>query len=494
MAIPELMRILIDVEGLLWDDAWKIVQKTFAYTNHTILSEALEKWYTELFKEVLPRIYNIIVRIHVEFQELLEDKYPKDLTRRKRMAIIDEETKLIHMAWLAIHGSYSVNGVAALHTEILKNAELKDWYELYSERFQNKTNGVTQRRWLLKSNPELSALIIELIGDNWITDLSELKRLEKYIRDENILNRFLDIKNIKKEQLAKFIKENTGIVVDTNSIFDIQVKRLHEYKRQILNIFHIMDLYNRIKENPDMKVTPKTYIFGAKAASGYFRAKGIIKLINEVAKAINDDIDVDGRIKVVFIENYNISPAELIFPAADISEQISTAGKEASGTGNMKFMMNGAPTLGTLDGANVEIVEEAGIENNFIFGMRVKDIIELKKSRYDPVMVMKKTQGLEKVMEQLIDGTYNDGDTGMFKELYDALLVGASWHAPDHYFVLQDFEDYRKVRESIDGAFEDRLGWAKKAWMNISNAGKFTSDRTIAQYAKEIWRIEGKKI
>jgi len=494
VAIPELMRILVDVEGLLWDDAWEIVEKTFAYTNHTILSEALEKWYTELFKEVLPRIYNIIVRIHIDFQELLEEKYPVDLGRRKSMAIIDEDTNLIHMAWLAIHGSYAVNGVAALHTEILKNAELKDWYELYPERFQNKTNGVTQRRWLLKSNPELAGLITELIGDKWITDLSELKKLETYVTDENILNRFLDIKNIKKEQLAGFIKGNTGIDVDPSSIFDIQVKRLHEYKRQILNIFHIMDLYNRIKENPSMKVTPKTYIFGAKAASGYFRAKGIIKLINEVAKTVNNDADVDGRLKVVFVENYNISPAEFIFPAADVSEQISTAGKEASGTGNMKFMMNGAPTLGTLDGANVEIVEEAGLENNFIFGMKVEDIIELKKVGYNPTKVMNETEGLKKVMDQLTDGTYSDGDTGMFKELHDALLVGASWHAADHYFVLQDFADYRKVRESIDAAFEDRLGWAKKAWMNISNAGKFTSDRTIAQYAKEIWKIEGKRI
>jgi len=494
VAIPELMRILVDVEGLLWDEAWKIVEKTFAYTNHTILSEALEKWYTELFKKVLPRIYNIIVRIHINFQELLEEKYPVDLGRRKSMAIIDEDTNLIHMAWLAIHGSYAVNGVAALHTEILKNAELKDWYELYPERFQNKTNGVTQRRWLLKSNPELAGLITELIGDKWITDLSELKKLETYVTDENILNRFLEIKNIKKEQLAGFIKGNTGIDVDPSSIFDIQVKRLHEYKRQILNVFHIMDLYNRIKENPSMKVTPKTYIFGAKAASGYFRAKGIIKLINEVAKTVNNDADVDGRLKVVFVENYNISPAEFIFPAADVSEQISTAGKEASGTGNMKFMMNGAPTLGTLDGANVEIVEEAGLENNFIFGMKVEDIIELKKVGYNPTKVMNETEGLKKVMDQLIDGTYSDGNTGMFEELYEALLVGASWHAADHYFVLQDFADYRKVRESIDAAFEDRLGWAKKAWMNISNAGKFTSDRTIAQYAKEIWKIEGKRI
>ncbi|MEI6857612.1 glycogen/starch/alpha-glucan phosphorylase [Psychrilyobacter sp.] len=494
VAIPELMRILIDIEGLLWKDAWRIVNKTFAYTNHTILSEALEKWYTELFKEVLPRIYTIIVRIHVQFQELLEEKYPVDLKRRKRMTIVDENTNLIHMAWLAIYGSYAVNGVAALHTEILKDSELKDWYELYPERFQNKTNGVTQRRWLLKSNPELAGLITELIGDKWVVDLSELKKLEMYVTDENVLNRFLDIKNIKKEQLAKFIKGNTGIDIDTDSIFDIQVKRLHEYKRQILNIFHIMDLYNRIKKTPKMKVTPKTYIFGAKAASGYFRAKGIIKLINEVAETVNNDIDVDGRIKIVFVENYNISPAELIFPAADVSEQISTAGKEASGTGNMKFMMNGAPTLGTLDGANVEIVEEAGIENNFIFGMKVEDIIELKKSGYDPTKVMNVTKGLKKVMDQLIDGTYSDGDTGMFKELYEALLVGASWHAPDHYFVLQDFDDYRRVRESIDSVFEDRMGWAKKAWMNISNAGKFTSDRTIAQYAKEIWKIEGKKI
>jgi len=494
VAIPELMRILIDIEGVLWKDAWGIVEKTFAYTNHTILSEALEKWYTELFKEVLPRIYNIIVRIHVQFQEFLEEQSIIDKKKINNMVIIDENKRLIHMAWLAIYGSYAINGVAELHTEILKKSELKDWYELYPEKFQNKTNGVTQRRWILKSNPELSRLITELIGNNWITDLSELKKLEAHATDKKILNEFLEIKNTKKEQLAKFIKVNTGIDVDTNSIFDIQVKRLHEYKRQLLNIFHIMDLYNRIKETPNIKITPKTYIFGAKAATGYFRAKGIIKLINEIAKVINNDVDVDGRIKVVFVENYNISSAELIFPAADISEQISTAGKEASGTGNMKFMMNGAPTLGTLDGANVEIVEEAGGENNFIFGMKVEDIIKLKKSGYNPTKVMNKTKGLKKVMDQLIDGTYDDGGTGMFKEIHESLLVGASWHAPDHYFVLQDFADYRKVRESIDDIFEDRLGWAKKAWMNISNSGKFTSDRTIKQYANEIWKIDSKKI
>jgi len=494
VAIPELMRILIDIEGVLWKDAWGIVEKTFAYTNHTILSEALEKWYTELFKEVLPRIYNIIVRIHVQFQEFLEEQSIIDKKKINNMVIIDENKRLIHMAWLAIYGSYAINGVAELHTEILKKSELKDWYELYPEKFQNKTNGVTQRRWILKSNPELSRLITELIGNNWITDLSELKKLEAHATDKKILNEFLEIKNTKKEQLAKFIKVNTGIDIDTNSIFDIQVKRLHEYKRQLLNIFHIMDLYNRIKETPNIKITPKTYIFGAKAATGYFRAKGIIKLINEIAKVINNDVDVDGRIKVVFVENYNISSAELIFPAADISEQISTAGKEASGTGNMKFMMNGAPTLGTLDGANVEIVEEAGGENNFIFGMKVEDIIKLKKSGYNPTKVMNKTKGLKKVMDQLIDGTYDDGGTGMFKEIHESLLVGASWHAPDHYFVLQDFADYRKVRESIDDIFEDRLGWAKKAWMNISNSGKFTSDRTIKQYANEIWKIDSKKI
>jgi starch phosphorylase len=494
VAIPELMRILVDVEGVLWEDAWSIVQKTFAYTNHTILSEALEKWYTELFKQVLPRIYEIVVGIHNQFQTILINKYPGDYEKAKRMAVINVDSNLIHMAWLAIYGSYSVNGVAALHTEILKDVELKDWYELYPHKFQNKTNGVTQRRWLLKSNPELASLITELIGDGWITDLAQLKNLEKFADDETILNKFLSVKKIKKEQLAEFIKGNVGINVDTDSIFDVQVKRLHEYKRQILNIFHIMDLYNRIKENPTMKVTPKTYIFGAKSAPGYFRAKSIMKLINEVANKVNNDEDVAGRLKIVFVENYNITPAEYIFPAADISEQISTAGKEASGTGNMKFMMNGAPTLGTLDGANVEIVEEAGIENNFIFGLKVDEIKDLKTKGYNPKKVMESTPGLSKVIEQLTDGTYDDNGSGMFKEIRKALLDGEHWHGADEYFVMQDFADYRKVRESIDEAFEDRLGWARKAWMNIANAGKFTSDRTIAQYAKEIWRIEPKKI
>ncbi|MCK5780780.1 MAG: glycogen/starch/alpha-glucan phosphorylase [Psychrilyobacter sp.] len=494
VAIPELMRILVDIEGVLWEDAWAIVQKTFAYTNHTILSEALEKWYTELFKQVLPRIYEIIVGIHNQFQTILMNKYPGDFEKSRRMAIINIDSNLIHMAWLAIYGSYSVNGVAALHTEILKNSELKEWYELYPHKFQNKTNGVTQRRWLLKSNPELASYITELIGDEWITDLAQLKKLEAFVDDEKTLNKFLEIKKIKKEQLAGFIKENTGIDVDTDSIFDVQVKRLHEYKRQILNILHVMDLYNRIKDNPSIKVTPKTYIFGAKSAPGYFRAKSIMKLINEVALKVNNDEDVAGRLKVVFVENYNITPAEFIFPGADVSEQISTAGKEASGTGNMKFMMNGAPTLGTLDGANVEIVEEAGLENNFIFGMEVDDIIELKKSGYNPREAMENTPGLSRVIDQLTDGTYDDSGSGMFEEIRKALLVGEHWHGADEYYVLKDFADYRKVRESIDEAFEDRLGWARKAWMNIANSGKFTSDRTIAQYANEIWRIESKKI
>ncbi|RUA06564.1 MAG: glycogen phosphorylase [Fusobacteria bacterium] len=494
VAIPELMRILVDVEGILWVDAWNIVKKTFAYTNHTILAEALEKWYTELFRSVLPRIYEIVVGISNQFNTLLMEKYPNDIERRKRMAIINPDSKLIHMAWLAIYGSYAVNGVAALHTEILKNVELRDWFELYPNKFQNKTNGVTQRRWLLKSNPELASLITELIGDKWITDLSELKKLEKFVDDKEVLEKFLDVKQTKKEQLAKFIKSNTGVTVDTNSIFDVQVKRLHEYKRQILNILHVMDLYNRIKENPSMKVTPKTYIFGAKSAPGYFRAKAIIKLINEVALKVNNDEDVAGRLKVVFVENYNITPAEHIFPGADVSEQISTAGKEASGTGNMKFMMNGAPTLGTLDGANVEIVEEAGIENNFIFGMKVEEIEELRRKGYNPRQAMEETEGLSKVMSQLTDGTYNDNGTGMFENIKRSLLEGEHWHGADEYFVMKDFADYRRVRESIDEAFEDRLGWARKAWMNISNSGKFTSDRTISQYAEEIWRIEAKKI
>ncbi|MGL5100738.1 MAG: glycogen/starch/alpha-glucan phosphorylase, partial [Fusobacteriaceae bacterium] len=399
VAIPELMRLLVDEEGVEWNLAWEIVQKTFAYTNHTILSEALEKWWIGLYKEILPRIFEIIVGINNQFMEFLNYKFPEDEARRNRMAIIQGD--LIHMAWMAIYGSSYTNGVAAIHTEILKHEELKEWYEIFPQRFQNKTNGVTQRRWMLLSNPELSDMITKLIGEGWIKDLSQLKKLEKFQNDEKVLREFLAIKNRKKQQLSDYMKEHQGIELNTDSIFDIQVKRLHEYKRQLLNIFHVIDLYNKIKANPNLQMEPVTYIFGSKAAPGYRIAKGIIKLINEVANKIDTDPVVRGRIKVVFIENYRVSVAHKLFPSADISEQISTAGKEASGTGNMKFMLNGALTLGTLDGANVEIAEEAGTENEFIFGLTVEDIQEIKKHGYNPWESYNSVEGLKEVVDSL---------------------------------------------------------------------------------------------
>ncbi|MGL5725805.1 glycogen/starch/alpha-glucan phosphorylase, partial [Cetobacterium sp.] len=492
IAIPELMRILTDVEGLLWKDAWAIVEKTFAYTNHTILSEALEKWWIGLYEEVVPRISAITERIHYQFLNLLEEKYPEDKARRERMSIIQGD--LIHMAWLAIYGSSKTNGVAALHTDILKHIELKEWYELFPDRFLNKTNGITQRRWMLQCNPQLSNLITELIGDKWITDFSEMKNLERYSTDKNIVDRFLNIKSEKKKELADYIEKTSGIKINPDSIFDIQIKRLHEYKRQLLNILHILDLYYRLKENPEMKIHPVTYIFGAKSAPGYMRAKGTIRLINEVASIINNDLNIKDMIKVVFIENYNVSAAQYLFPAADISEQISTAGKEASGTGNMKFMINGALTFGTLDGANVEIVEEAGVENNYIFGLKVEEIEKMKKEGYDPYIPYNNTPGLKRVVDALINGTLDDGGTGYYKELYDSLMKGASWHKADQYFVLEDFAEFRRVQEKINNEFSDRDNWGRKAWINISNGGKFSSDRTIAEYAKEIWNINSQKI
>ncbi|WP_294094112.1 glycogen/starch/alpha-glucan phosphorylase [uncultured Cetobacterium sp.] len=492
IAIPELMRILTDVEGLLWKDAWAIVEKTFAYTNHTILSEALEKWWIGLYEEVVPRISAITERIHYQFLNLLEEKYPEDKARRERMSIIQGD--LIHMAWLAIYGSSKTNGVAALHTDILKHIELKEWYELFPDRFLNKTNGITQRRWMLQCNPQLSNLITELIGDKWITDFSEMKNLERYSTDKNIIKRFLNIKSEKKKELADYIEKTSGIKINPDSIFDIQIKRLHEYKRQLLNILHILDLYYRLKENPEMKIHPVTYIFGAKSAPGYMRAKGTIRLINEVASIINNDLNIKDMIKVVFIENYNVSAAQYLFPAADISEQISTAGKEASGTGNMKFMINGALTFGTLDGANVEIVEEAGVENNYIFGLKVEEIEKMKKEGYDPYIPYNNTPGLKRVVDALINGTLDDGGTGYYKELYDSLMKGASWHKADQYFVLEDFAEFRRVQGKINNEFSDRDNWGRKAWINISNGGKFSSDRTIAEYAKEIWNINPQKI
>lgn len=488
VAIPELMRILIDWEKLEWEQAWEIVTKTCAYTNHTILAEALEKWPIGLFQNLLPRVYQIIEEINRRFMIECRMAFPGDWMRHNRMSIIADG--MVKMAWLAIHGSHTVNGVAALHTEILKNSELKDWYEMYPGKFQNKTNGVTQRRWLLKSNPQLSKLVTELIGDKWITDLSELKKLEKYATDEKVLKNFIQIKREKKKELAAYIKEHNGIELDPHAIFDIQIKRLHEYKRQLLNVLHIIDLYFKLKTNPNKDVVPKVFIFGAKSASGYRRAKNIIKLINSIADVINNDASINGKLKVVFVENYRVSVAEKLFPAANLSEQISTAGKEASGTGNMKFMINGAPTIGTLDGANVEIVEEAGEENNFIFGLTSEEVAKLNHTGgYNPWDEVANTDGLQRVMDSLIDGTWNS-DKGLFQELYNSLMYGADGNRPDEYYVLKDFPSYREAHERVDKAFRDELGWAKMAWLNISNSGKFTSDRTIQQYADEIWDIK----
>lgn len=490
VAIPELMRLLIDQEGLTWEKAWEITKKTFAYTNHTIMAEALEKWDIDLYKEFLPRVYEIIVKIHKQFiEELKRKNYTKEIMNK--VQIISDHS--IHMAWLAIYGSHTINGVAELHTEILKNQELKNWHDLYPYKFQNKTNGITFRRWLALSNKELTQLITELLEtEEWITDSDRMKELEKYAEDEVVLKKFLQIKLLKKKELAAYIYKKEGIKINTDSIFDIQIKRLHEYKRQLLNAFYIVDLYYRLKENPAIDIVPRTFVFGAKAAPGYVRAKAIIKYINEIARMINHDEEVKGKIQVVFVTNYNVSYGEKLFPAADVSQQISTAGKEASGTGNMKFMLNGTPTLGTYDGANVEIVQEAGKENNFIFGARVEEL-EVIKDSYYPKEYYERVPGLKRAVDTLMNGTFDDGGSGMFEELYNALLEGSDWHQADNYFLLRDFEEYREAQQRVDRAYRDRLGWARKCWMNLANAGKFSSDRTIEEYAKEIWRIEGKK-
>ena len=486
VAIPELIRILVDEEHVSFKKAWHIAQETFAYTNHTILNEALEKWWVGFYKELLPRVYEIIDKLDKQFvHDLKEHGNSKDSI--KHMRIIQDN--MIHMAYLAIYGTKATNGVAALHTDILKAQELKEWYELYPERFQNKTNGITQRRWLLLSNKELSSYITNLLGsDKWITELSELRGLESFADDHAALEKFLAIKKTKKEQLAEYILASEGIRIDPDSIFDIQIKRLHEYKRQLLNAFQILNLYFDIKENPSIDIVPRTFIFGAKAAPGYFRAKGIIKFINEIAKCINEDKDVAGRIKVVFVSNYRVSYAEKLFPAADLSEQISTAGKEASGTGNMKFMLNGTPTIGTLDGANVEIVEEAGLENNYIFGAQV-DELEAIKDSYKPSEIYESHPRLKKIIDTLIDGTFSDDGTGMFAELHNALLKDASWHKADNYFILKDFDSYVDAQKRVDTDYRDRIKWAKKCFMNIAGSGKFSSDRTILEYAKDIWNI-----
>ena len=493
VAVAELMRLLLDEEGLSWDEAWEITRKTCAYTNHTIMSEALEKWPIEIFSRLLPRIYQIVEEINRRFLLQIEAAYPGNQEKVQKMAIIyDGQVKMAH---LAIASGYSVNGVARLHTEILKNQELKDFYELFPEKFNNKTNGITQRRFLLHANPLLANWITDRIGDDWITDLGHLKKLEIFVNDEKAQHEFMNIKHQNKVRLAKYISEHNGISIDTRSIFDIQIKRLHEYKRQLLNILHIMYLYNKLKENPHMEFYPRTFIFGAKAAAGYKIAKLTIKLINNVADVINNDHSIDGKIKVVFIEDYKVSNAEILISAADVSEQISTASKEASGTGNMKFMLNGAITIGTMDGANVEIVEEVGEDNAFIFGMSSDEVIEHEKLRdYNPMDIFNSDQDLRQVLMQLINGFYSNNDTELFRDLYNSLLNTESTQYADTYFILKDFESYKKAQERVEAAYRDEKGWARSALINVANAGKFSSDRTIREYAEEIWHLTPIKV
>lgn len=489
VAIPELMRLLIDENSLGWDEAWDIVTRTFAYTNHTILTEALEKWPIEIFQGLLPRVYQIVEEINRRFMDKLREQFPNDWQRQNRMAIIGDGK--IHMAWLAIVGCFSVNGVAALHTELLKTVELADWHELFPHKFNNKTNGVTQRRWLLSANPRLADFITSKIGHGWEKDLSLLRGLEKFAEDPAVLDKFMDIKHENKIALAKYLKDTQNIFIDPDSIFDVQIKRLHEYKRQLLNVLHIMYLYNRIIEDPSYSMHPHTFIFGAKAASGYRRAKTIIKLINTVADRVNNDHRVRGLLRVVFVENYRVSLAEKIFPAADVSEQISTAGLEASGTGNMKFMLNGALTLGTMDGANIEIVEEAGRENTFIFGLTTAEIQKIEKEhRYNPREYLLENTRLAATLNQLIDGTFGSGTEALFRELYDSLIYGVDGQRPDVFYVLADFDAYVRAHESLQLAYRDRRLWAKKALLNVARSGKFSSDRTIEDYVRDIWKLE----
>ena len=483
VAVAELMRILVDEEGLEWDEAWEITRKTCAYTNHTIMAEALEKWPIELFSRLLPRVYQIVEEINRRFVIEIQNKYPGDQEKIRKMAILYDGQ--VRMAHLAIAGSYSVNGVARLHTDILKKRELKDFYEMMPEKFNNKTNGITQRRFLLHGNPLLASWVTDKIGDDWITNLDHLKHLKVYVDDEKCQQEFMNIKYQNKVRLAKYIKEHNGIDVDPRSIFDCQVKRLHEYKRQLMNILHVMYLYNEIKAHPDMDIVPRTFIFGAKAAAGYYTAKLTIKLINAVADKINNDPSINGKIKVVFIEDYRVSNAELIFAAADVSEQISTASKEASGTGNMKFMLNGALTLGTMDGANVEIVEEVGKENAFIFGLSADQVMEYEKNgNYNPRDVYNNNQDVRQVLTQLVNGFYSPENPELFRALYDALLE------KDTYFTLLDFDSYKEAHNRIDAAYRDEEHWARTAMLQTACAGKFSSDRTIEEYAKEMWHLE----
>ncbi len=482
VTVAELMRILLDDYFLEWDEAWDVVRKCCAYTNHTIMAEALEKWPISLFKALLPRVYQIVEEINRQFENMLKEKYPGNAEKIKQMAILYDGQ--VRMANLAIVGGFSVNGVAALHTEILKKEQLKDFYELWPEKFSNKTNGITQRRFLLHGNPLLADWVTEKVGDGWIVDLPQINKLAPYADDAKAREEFMQIKYQNKLRLAKYIKEHNGIDVDPNSIFDVQVKRLHEYKRQLLNILHVMHLYEKLKENPGMDFFPRTFIFGAKASAGYRRAKAIIKLINSVGDVVNNDPAVAGRIKVVFIENYRVSNAEWIFAASDVSEQISTASKEASGTGNMKFMLNGAITLGTMDGANVEIVEEVGREHAVIFGMSADEVIELEKNRsYRPRSIYEQDGEIRRVIDRLVDGTYSV-DKELFRELYTSLLD------EDQYFILKDFRSYEEAQKQVEAKYRDREGWAKSAILNVACCGKFSSDRTIEEYVQDIWHLE----
>ena len=492
VTVSELMRILVDDYGLEWDEAWSITNKTCAYTNHTIMSEALEKWPLELFSRLLPRIYQITEEINRRFILQIQAAYPGDNSKVEKMAIIyDGQVKMAH---LAIAASFSVNGVAKLHTEILKNQELKDFYLMMPEKFNNKTNGITQRRFLLHGNPLLADWVTKKIGDDWITNLAHINELGIYADDELSRKEFMNIKYQNKVRLAKYIKEHNGVEVNPRSIFDVQVKRLHEYKRQLLNILHIMYLYNELKKNPDMDFYPRTFIFGAKASAGYHRAKSIIKLINSVGDVINNDKDIKDKIKVVFIENYRVSNAEIIFAAADVSEQISTASKEASGTGNMKFMLNGALTLGTMDGANVEIVDEVGEENAFIFGLSSDEVIAYEQNgQYNPRDIYNIDSDIRAVMTQLVDGTYASGNLDEFRDIYNSLLDGNGGR-PDMYFILKDFRSYADAQKRVEEAYRNEEGWARSALLNVSKSGKFTSDRTIEEYAKEIWHLEKVKV
>lgn len=487
VTVAELMRILMDDYNLSWDEAWEVTNKTCAYTNHTIMSEALEKWPLELFSRLLPRIYQIIEEINRRFIIKIQSAYPDDFSKIEKMAIIyDGQVKMAH---LAIVASFSVNGVAKLHTEILKNQELKDFYQMMPEKFNNKTNGITQRRFLLHGNPLLASWITRKIGDEWITNLSHINELSTYVDDELSQKEFMNIKYQNKIRLAKYIKEHNGIEVNPRSIFDVQVKRLHEYKRQLLNILHVMYLYNELKKNPDMDFYPRTFIFGAKASAGYRRAKSIIKLINSVADVVNNDRSIQDKIKIVFIENYRVSNAEIIFAAADVSEQISTASKEASGTGNMKFMLNGALTLGTMDGANVEIVEEVGTENAFIFGSSSDEIIELEHNgSYNPREIYNTDSDIRTVLTQLVDGTYMPGNPEEFREIYSSLLDGTDGR-PDMYFILKDFHSYADAQKKVEAAYRNTTGWARSALLNVAKCGKFSSDRTIEEYVRDIWHL-----